>query len=149
MNADGTNARQLTHPVIPESAKKFSLPPGDADPKFSPDGTKVALMRHIGIADWHIIIVDVKTGQERDISKGVTCDAMPEWSSDGKLLIFWSADQKNLNKTELYTIRPDGTERKKIPLPPGYIYSMPAFFPGEGSGEKARIIFSAKKVPNL
>ena len=149
MNLDGTNARQLTDPRFSEAALKMKPPPGDSDCKLSPDGTKVALMRHVSGDDWHIIIVDVKTGQERDISKGVTCDAMPEWSSDGKLLIFWHADRKNLRKSGLYTIRPDGSDRKRIPLPRGYFYTMPAFFPGEGSDDTTRIIFNAVKVPGM
>jgi hypothetical protein len=97
----------------------------------------------------HTIIVDLKTGKETDISKGITMDVMPEWSSDGKLLIFWHGDPKTPPNSGLYTIRPDGSERKRVPLPRGYLYRMPAFFPGEGSSDKTRIIFTGKKMPGM
>ncbi|MHA2283343.1 MAG: TolB family protein [Promethearchaeota archaeon] len=146
MNADGSQAKKLTEPKI---GKNFTPPFGDFDPKLSPDGSKVAVMRHLDGPNWHIIVVDVKTGKERNLSKSVATDAVPEWSSDGKLLIFWHVDLKNLKNSGLYTMRPDGSNRKRIPLPRGYFYTMPAFFPGEGSGSNAHIIFSAEKNPRL
>jgi len=149
MNADGKDARQLTRPIVPKSAMNLKPRPGDSDPKISPDGTKVACTRHIGKANLHTIVVDIETGEEKDLSKGLTCDVMPEWSSDGKLLVFWHADPKVPRNSGLYAIRPDGTDRKRISLPRGYFYKMPAFFPGEGSGKDARIIFTAKKMPGL
>ena len=141
--------KQLTNPLFPDSAKTLKPHPGDSDPKLSPDGSMVALSRHMSQDVYHTVIVDLKTGKERVISEGPVCDVMPEWSSDSKLLIFWHADRKNVRNSGLYTIRPDGTERKKVPLPSGYFYIMPAFFPDEGSSQQTRIIFSAKKVPGL
>jgi len=156
MKADGEEARQLTRPIVPKAPKKQKQTVGnwqygDFDPKISPDGTKVAFWRHVpgGQLNWHTFIIDIKTGEEIDLSPKNTFDGMPEWSSDGKLLIFYHIDPKNIRKMGLYTIKSDGNERKKISLPKGYLYSQPSFFPGEGSGEKTRIIFSAKKVPQL
>lgn len=146
MNADGTQARQLSKPIVPESAWKIKLPPGDSDPKISPDGTKVAFTRNFGVPNLHTIIIDLETGKEIDTFEGVTSDVMPEWSSDGKLLIFWHVNRKDSPHAQLYTMRPDGSERKRVPLPWGYEYKMPAFFPGEGSSSTTRIIFNAKKV---
>ncbi|MHC4618294.1 MAG: TolB family protein [Planctomycetota bacterium] len=145
MNLDGGNARQLTHPVFPEKKVKLRFRLGDSDPKLSPDGTKVAFTRNFGMPNLHTIILDLKTGKETDISKSVTCDYMPEWSSDGKLLIYSHTDVKKLSNSGLYTIRPDGTERKRIPVLDGYFCKMPAFFPDEGSNpQKTRIIFTAR-----
>ena len=76
-------------------------------------------------------------------------DGVPEWSSDGRRLIYWHANLKELKKSGLYTMDPDGRDRRRIPLPGGHFYTMPAFFPGEGSGDSARIIFSAQKNPLL
>jgi Tol biopolymer transport system component len=145
MKAGDSKAKQLTRPVVPEKAKKLKPAPGDSDPKLSPGGTKVAFTRNFGAPNFHTVVFDLKTGKETDISKGVTCDVMPEWSSDGKLLIFWHADVKKPANSGLYTIRPDGTDRKRIPVLKGYFCKMPAFFPGEGSDpEKTRIIFTAR-----
>ncbi|MHC4115779.1 MAG: TolB family protein [Planctomycetota bacterium] len=151
MNEDGTKARQLTKPVLAKSlkGKKLRYRLGDFDPKISPDGSKVALMRQVKKEDWHIIVVNVNSGEEKDLSPGGTVDAMPEWSSDGKLLVFWHVDPKNPLKSGLYTIKADGTERKKIPLPRGYFYSMPSFVPGEGSDKQTRIIYSARIAPKM
>jgi Tol biopolymer transport system component len=149
LRQDGAQARQLTHPSYPENLRKRrqSTPLGDFDPKLSPDGTRVACFRHVGQTNWHLIIVDLQTGRERDISAPEAVDAMPEWSSDGKLLIFWHVDIKDIKQSGLYTVRPDGTGRRRISLPHGYFYKMPAFFPGEGSDKTTRIIFSAMKNP--
>lgn len=143
---DGSSLEQLTWPKLQ-----------DNDPKFSPDGTKIAFMRRVkeGL-HWHSMILDLKTRKEKDLSAGyfpegilVGADGMPEWSSDGRLLVLWHVfpDLKNKRaKSVLHTIKPDGTGRKEIPLPEGYNYQMPVFFPGEGSGKDARIIFSTRKI---
>ena len=143
-------ARQLTHPELQEFSKKVKNPsPGDSDPKISPDGKQLALTRHRGDASFENVVVDLKTGTERILSPPGVVDVMPEWSSDGKLLIFWHVDMENFKNIGIYTVKLDGTERRKIPLPPGYHFKMPAFFPGEGSSPDTRIIFSGKIVPQI
>lgn len=156
MKKDGTESRQVTDPVVPPTEKTgektlHSWQYGDFDPKISPDGSKIAFWRHLpgGKLNWHMFVLDLKTGQEKDVSPVQTFDAMPEWSSDGKLLTFFHITPKDIQKTGLYVVRTDGTGRKKIPLPIAYLYSQPSFVPGEGSGSDARIIFSAKKIPEL
>jgi Tol biopolymer transport system component len=144
MRKDGKNARQLT------GVRAVSY--GDLDPKISPDMSRVAFYRYksnkgeAGGVD--LVMIDIKTGKETILSKpgNKDLDAMPEWSSDGKLLVFWHINRTDFKKSGIYTIRPDGTGRKMIPLPAGYLYTMPSFFPGEGSGKNARIIFSARKL---
>jgi len=146
MNTDGTNDRQLSS--IPEKQSK-----GEFDPKISPDMSKVAFMRFGkkgGTGDVYIIVTDIKTGVEKNLSvqgKG-NLDAMPEWSSDGKLLVFWHLNWNNALRTiGIYTIRPNGSERRKISLPKYYWYTQPSFFPGTGSGKDAKIIFSVRRFP--
>jgi len=143
MNRDGKNARKLS-PAGKKGGHEF-------DPKLSPDKSKVAFMRFkkgmSPIDGVDIIVVDIKTGTEKILSKpgNKNLDAMPEWSSDGKLLIFWHLNFKHINKSGIYTIRPDGTDRRKVPLPEGYYYMMPSFFPGTGSGKDAKIIVAARR----
>ena len=149
MKADGSEARQLTYPAIPEPEDKGHFRLGDYDPRLSPDGSRVAFMRYFGKANWHMIVADVETGEERDLSPPKSVDSVPNWSSDGKVLIFWHADPKDLPKTGLYTVKPDGTERKMIPLPRGFLHKSPDFFPGEGSSGQTRIIFAATKDARL
>jgi Tol biopolymer transport system component len=147
LKLDGSSPRKITSPKI-HLSRPPEPPEGDFDPKLSPDGSETAFMRHDG-KSWHIVVYNLNSGKERDLSlemDGGDADAVPEWSSDGKLLLFWHVNLKNMRKSGLYTMKPDGSERKQIPLPPGYFYTMPAFFPGDGSSPDVRIIFSAKKL---
>ena len=148
---DGSNLEQLTWPEYQ-----------DNDPKISPDGKKIAFVRKLGEwgvgARFHVIVLDLETREETDLSEGyfpeelfVGGDVMPEWSSDGELLLFWhifwdTPEKVQKRYTELHTMKPDGTGRTKIPFPREYEEHMPnivAFFPDEGSDEDTRIIFSA------
>ncbi len=153
MNADGTRARQVTNP--PEKRGLFS--PGlygDFDPKLSPDGTKVAFMRIAGGTSWRVVVLDLKTNEERLLTpkeltqKGVM-QWLPTWSSDGRLLLYMHVDTSKLPETGLYTMTPDGQDRRMVPLPRGYMYGHSTFFPGDGSSSRARIIFTATRNPGL
>jgi Tol biopolymer transport system component len=149
MRADGSSPHQLTHPAFPNENQSEDPPLGDFDPKLSPDGAYVATMRHFGGPHWHIIVIDIGTGAERDLSDPEKADAVPEWSSDGKLLIFWHVDLRDVQQTGIYTMRPDGSARTRVALPHGYFYTDPVFFPGDGSGPNARILVAAELNPHL
>jgi Tol biopolymer transport system component len=146
---DGTDARQITHPKIPQPKKHSQFPLGDYDPKLSPDNSKVAAMRYFGGEIWHIFVLDLATGKEKDFSTGEVSEGLPEWSSDGKLLIFTHWNRKYLDKMGIYTMKPDGNDRKMVPLPRGFLLNHANFFPGEGSSKDARIVYVAKKFPGL
>jgi len=148
VDATTKSRRQVTDPKF-ATFKKMEPPLGDHDPKLSPDGRMVAVMRHMAQDDWSIVVVDVATGAEKELSEPHAVDAVPEWSSDGKLLVFWSVVRNNLKASGLYTIRPDGTDRGRVDLPSGFFYQMPAFFPGGGSDSTSKIIYSAKVDPKL
>jgi Tol biopolymer transport system component len=150
ISEQGNNrVRVVTSPAKAGIDPDMKLPLGDYDPKISPDASKVVTMRNLGKHNWHSIVIDLNTGIESDISPEVSVDGVPEWSSDSKLLIFWHVDTANLKKSGLYTKDTRGANRTRIPLPGKMFYTMPAFFPGEGSGPKARIIFSGQKNPDL
>ncbi len=144
INSDGTNDRQVSQ--VPQGASH-----GEYDPKLSPDKSKVTFLRwgrdrEKGKVD--VIVVDLKAGKETNLSPpgSTNIDALPEWSSDGKRLVFWHLDRKQrILKSGLYTMRPDGSDRRKIPLPLGYAHSMPSFFPVMGSGQDAKVIFATRK----
>ena len=104
------------------------------------------------ILEWHLVVVDLKTGKEKDLSPPNVIEGVAEWSPDGKLLVFWHFNPRKLKKSKtlagLYTVRPDGSERRKIDLPPQYWYTHIAFFPNTSSTNDAQIIFSARKFPS-
>ena len=151
MNEDGSNARQLSYP--PEKCLADQKGPvhwGDYDPSFSPDGSKVTIFRNYGKDVYHIIVMDIITGIEKDLSTGKVAEGVADWSSDGNLLLFRHVNLENLKDYGLYTMRPDGSNRKKIPLPGGVLHNVqPSFFPGEGSTPQTRIVFSTEKVSFL
>lgn len=147
-NLESKKLKRITTPVLYNKGKMVEEPPpGDSDPKWSPDGKMIALTRHHGDSTFENIVVDLTTGKELSISPRGAIDVMPEWSSDGKLLVFWHVNMKNFSEIGLYTIKPNGKNRTMIPLPPGYHFKMPAFFPNDGSSPNARIIFTGKYVP--
>jgi Tol biopolymer transport system component len=154
MDLDGGNARKVTSPRYDERelerrAKRSKFPLGDYDPKLSPDRKRVAFMRLFGSEGWRILVADVATGEEQDLSGPDSIDALPDWSSDGKLLLFWHADKERPERMGLYTMKPDGRDRKMIPVPRGYLHGHPHFFPNSGSSPDAKIIYQATKAPKL
>ncbi len=142
MNIDGSGARQVTRP--PRSSSDEGLY-GDFDPKLSPDGSKAAFMRIDGGNTWRVMVVDLATGEEKRLSPPDGMEWLPTWSADGKLLLFTRVDPKRVQETGLYTMTPEGQERRKVPLPPGLYYNHGTFFPGEKASPTARIIFSGSK----
>ena len=148
MNADGSNARQVTRHT--QTRKRGSAESyGDFDPKLSPDGTKVAFMRIFGGTGWRAMLLDLKTGQERNFTPDGVIEGLPVWSSDGRLLMYRHIDLAKPRETGLYTMTPEGNNRKMVPLPRGLLYNHATFFPGDGSSPNARIIYEGTKVPGF
>jgi Tol biopolymer transport system component len=107
VNADGTRPQPVT------SGSRSTW--WDGDPQFSPDGTRVVFQRidprtkpRAGFA---LFIVNADgTGERRLTPWALRAGDHPDWSPDGKRILFRS----NINgptgvSANLYTIRPDGT----------------------------------------
>ncbi len=146
VNADGTGAHQITHPT--RSGRTPGLY-GDFDPQLSPDESKVAFMRINGGTSWRQWVLDLVSGQERQLSPDDQIEGLAQWSSDGRLLVFRHIDFKNMTQTGIWRMRPDGGDRRMVPLPRGYLYNHPGFFPGDGSSDNARIVYSAIQTPGM
>jgi hypothetical protein len=146
MNIDGSGARQITRPPRTSSAAGLY---GDFDPKLSPDGSLVAFMRIDGGESWRIMLLDLASGEEKLLTPRGKTQWLPTWSSDGRLLLYVNFDRRNLKETGLYTMTPEGTDPRMVPLPRGYLYGHSSFFPGDGSSPKARIIFNGQRMPGL
>ncbi len=147
MNMDGTNFRQVSNPTFPDDmeAGRFTL--GDYDPKLSPDGSKVAFMRLFGERGWRIFVTELGTGEERDLTGAGRIEGLPEWSSDGERLLFRHIDLEKMHEMGVYSMKPDGGDRRMVPLPRGYVHNHPQFWPGTGSGPDARIVYVARRYP--
>lgn len=157
VNLDGSDLRQVTVLKDPVTQKPIkSKEAMEVDPKLSPDGSKVAFMRLVPHRFlWHTFVADTDSGKEKDLSNSFCgkwdMDGVPEWSSDGKLLIVWHPNLLT-NESIFYTMQPDGSARHKVALPQiegdyYYVVKAAAFFPGTGSGPDAKIIFNAKHIP--
>lgn len=145
MHADGSQPRQISKPPVSGRNQKDSLLFGDYDAWVSPDEKNVAFMRLMPDGTFHSFVVNVESGAETDLSKGINgVDAVPEWSADGKLLIFWHANLENPSEIGIYTVRADGTDRKMIALPRGLQQMHPGFFPKDATESNPRIIYNAR-----
>lgn len=126
------------------------------DPKFSPDGLRIAFMRKIATTNaannhgFHIFVTSASgvPGSEVDISDQTIGqdvnfnDAVPEWINDTTLVFFTLNIVNGGLEQKLYTMKDDGTLRTEIPLPAGYYYSN--VIPYQDAGQ-TKILFAAKK----
>ncbi|MBU0547565.1 MAG: hypothetical protein KJ710_00380 [Candidatus Omnitrophica bacterium] len=156
MKYDGSDCRQVSFPSVVKNAFKMSERPGDHDARLSPDGSRITALRQVGGA-FHIVIIDVNKGKEIDLTEAdfpkmlQTAEGVADWSSDGKLLIFRhiAMQYDGPKGIGIYVMKPDGTQRRRIPIPKGeFPYVQPGFFP-EGSGPDVRVIYQTIKNAKL
>jgi len=156
MNRDGSGARQISFPKASSGVPSEGVPQGDYDPRLSPDGSRVSILRNVGGA-FHIVLVTLQSGVEADLTEPLfpdrkqTAEGVAAWSSDGKLLIFRhiALPRDGPGGVGIYVMKPDASERKKIPLAKGeFPQVQPEFFP-EGSGPQTRVIYQTEKNPRF
>jgi TolB protein len=94
MNADGTDARQLTE--------------GGGERQWSPDGKRFAFMLKDGKERIHI--ADVATGKLTQLTDGSVPHGQLAWSPDGKRLLYATRGGQG----EVHTISADGTDDQKV-----------------------------------
>ncbi|MDD9889654.1 MAG: hypothetical protein OXU30_04850 [Gammaproteobacteria bacterium] len=113
MHPDGSNLEQLTdHPAYDDQAD------------FSPDGSHLVFVtsRYDGTTD--LAILRLATGATRQLTSGEGGDFRPAWSPDGEWIAF-SSDRGNglpfsygrweaNHRVDVYLIRPDGSDLRKL-----------------------------------
>ena len=79
MDADGTNARQVGDPMA-----------FDVEPRLSPDGSQVVFTRLYPNEDWmgRLFIRDLATGIDRNVLPMDRSATHPDWTPDGKGIIY-------------------------------------------------------------
>jgi Tol biopolymer transport system component len=111
MDADGGNANTITD-VPNEGIGGFS-------PDWSPDGTTIAFEVFDGHS-WDIYTVHPEGTGLRPLADTPGDEIQPVWSPDGSLIAYMASPQgsggigDNTGTYDVYTARPDGTERTRI-----------------------------------
>ncbi|HKP70827.1 MAG TPA: hypothetical protein VJV05_16175 [Pyrinomonadaceae bacterium] len=105
MNVDGSGQKQLT------KLKGFA-----GVPVYSPDEKKIVFMwrKSNDFRDgnkWLIATMDPNGENIRVITDGKSNDQVPNWTRDGKRLLFFS---DRTGRNQLYTMKPDGSDIKRL-----------------------------------
>jgi TolB protein len=97
MPARGGEARRLT---------------SGTNPAWSPDGRLIAFNRSRNDEADDIHVLDVQSGKTRRLTYGVYYRGAPAWSRDGR--IAYRVHDADLGRESIYTIRPDGSSRRRV-----------------------------------
>ena len=121
--APGVEGTIFTMPADASAAAKqlVDRAPGtsDADPAFSPDGSKIAFRRVTnanGTLTAQIIVVDTDGSNPVPLTDGTSVDQDPIWSPDGKQIAFKSnrTTAAGTNDNQIWVINADGTGLKEL-----------------------------------
>lgn len=84
-----------------------------------PEGAQVAFMRDVAQpssssrSNWDIFLLDIRTGLIKSVTDDPTNERFPSWSPDGERIIY-HADPQQYWRFDLFTINPDGTDRRML-----------------------------------
>ncbi|HEV2147090.1 MAG TPA: hypothetical protein VGR37_06790 [Longimicrobiaceae bacterium] len=111
---DGTGIRRLTGAAANTGTAATEVK--EAEPAWSPDGARLAFVRHTRDGTARIQVADLATGRVTELSDGQGRDGSPTWSPDGRYLAFTSDRDGD---PELYLMRADGTGVTRLTHAPG------------------------------
>jgi serine/threonine protein kinase len=100
ISADGTGFTPLQ-----------SSPLGDYDPAWHPSEKKIAFTTIREFGRPQIWLMDLDTGESKNISNNVVSDFQPAWSPDGETIVFSST---RLGPTALWVMGPDGEDQAEF-----------------------------------
>ena len=94
---DGTNALvivelstgEVTPLVLPEQGRHWAFP------RWSPDGTRIAVVRWQAPALMDIVVLDEEGGVVAEVTRDRAVDTNPFWAPDGSTLV-WSSDRTGI-----------------------------------------------------
>jgi TolB protein len=109
MNADGTNAVQLTR----EPCLRGCLAP--AHPRFSPDGTKI-VYESAQSGNWEVWVINSDGSNPVNLTNDSATDGRPSWSPDGRTIAFVS--NRVGGTFAIFTMSADGGNVFQVTFPP-------------------------------
>jgi Tol biopolymer transport system component len=116
MRADGSHVRQLTQRHPPAAGATGE----NNEPQFSPNGRRLLFQRSNvraarpvdGVAIWTL---NLRTGRQHRVTPyRLQAGDTPDWSPDGKLILFHDNLFNEEVSSNLYTIRPNGTGLRQL-----------------------------------
>ena len=134
MNADGS-APQL---LVAGGDNIFA--PLNANPVYSPDGTRIAFdarRGNLSSSNLDIYSIAADGTDERRLTNAAGDDAQPAYSRDGTALVFISRRDGAAQNGEIYIMKPDGSEQRRITRTT-FSETTPTFSP-----DGLQIVFSA------
>jgi Tol biopolymer transport system component len=140
---DGTQPVQVTFPPDKGQWGKANLPAGDYDPRFSPDGSRIAFERLENTGDPHggynIFVVNREGNGETRLTSSSYSQGLVNWSHSGEELVYTVAAIEGQGKYDIYIMNSDGTNNRNVTpgyFPAGFLCHCPAF-----SGDDAGVYF--------
>jgi TolB protein len=121
------HAQLFAHQLLGEPYTRLTSGPwDDIHPALSPGGTQVAFASNRG-GHWDLYVLDLNTGETRQLSDDAAYDGHPTWSPDGAWLAYERYDENNL---EIYMRPLDGSLEPVLISAHAGLDSAPAWRPG-------------------
>lgn len=86
----------------------------DYDPQWSPDSKRIVYYAEKADHQDQVWVVNADGSNPTLLTAGVGHNIYPSWSPDGKLIIFTSHRQGPDNEMKIYTMKPDGSDLRRI-----------------------------------
>ena len=140
----GDNNKGDIYVINPDGSGETRLTDAPADefyPTWSPDGTRIAFVRHMGGYDYEIYTMNADGSEQTNISNNPAQDSNPSWSPDGTKIAFDSDRDSggDIGNSDIYVMNADGSGQTNNPITHG-------FFP-DWSPDGTRIAFTNRINP--
>jgi TolB protein len=89
-----------------------TYPGDDVDPSWSPDGTRIVYAKDVtGRRALQIVLREMATGVERQLTESSGSNFHPAWSPDGGSIVFTSTRERT---GDIYVMRADGSDERLL-----------------------------------
>jgi TolB protein len=103
MDVEGTNIRRIS--------RQGRYNDGAA---WSPDGKRIAYAQRAGIERFDIVVVDIVTGESRQLTQAPGSHETPTFSPDGLKISFAAKYGSSVGATQIYIMDDDGTNVRRL-----------------------------------